>query len=110
MILYEVNLTLDHDIAEEFASWLEPHIKEMVDLPWFQGAKWFTTQPLTDETSKRITWTVHYEATSRQALQDYFDKDAQRMRGDGLTRFEGKFSATRRILSPKMRWATASKA
>ena len=38
------------------------------------------------------------DGLSREDLEEYFQKHADRLRGDGLTRFEGKFTATRRIL------------
>ena len=42
--------------------------------------------------------TVHYRVSDRKKLQDYFDVHAARLRGDGLKRFGGKMTASRRVL------------
>lgn len=42
--------------------------------------------------------TVQYKVASRDALQAYFDVHAARLRGDGIKRFGGKMTASRRIL------------
>ena len=41
---------------------------------------------------------VQYGVRDAQVLQAYFDQHAPRMREDGVARFGGKFSASRRVL------------
>jgi UMP-CMP kinase len=41
---------------------------------------------------------VSYRVESREHLQEYFDVHSKRLRGDGIKRFNGKFTASRRIL------------
>lgn len=97
MVIYEVNLVVDNQIATSFAEWLGIHIEDMLCLPCFESADWYE-QEVKDQSDKKF-WTVHYRAKSREFLQDYFDNYAVKMRGDGLRLFEGKFTAERRILS-----------
>ena len=35
MIIYEVNLTIDPDSAEEYATWLQPHIAHILEIDGF---------------------------------------------------------------------------
>ncbi|MDX1420132.1 MAG: DUF4286 family protein, partial [Rubricoccaceae bacterium] len=67
-------------------------------LDGFLGADWFEVEPEADTRDGRVRWCVQYRLRDRAALQDYFDRHAARLRGDGLTRFEGRFEATRRVL------------
>lgn len=90
--IYEVNLKVDADIKEAYLDWLRPHIQEMLALPSFSDARLFADQD--DQ------WVVQYHAPSREAIDQYINDHAKKMRGDGVNRFAGKFSATRRILRP----------
>lgn len=88
--IYEVNLSVDAAIKQDYLTWLKAHIKEMLDLPCFDRAFLFEDQ--------EGQWVVQYQAQSRQAIDDYLEKYAEKMRGDGTNRFAGQFQATRRIL------------
>ena len=44
-VIYEVNLTVEGVIADEFAGWLHPHIQAMVNLRGFMEAQWFEGVP-----------------------------------------------------------------
>ena len=94
MVIYEVNLAVENDVAEEMATWLRDHIGEMLAIDGFEGAAWYQREAETG----RQQWTVHYRLTGQRALDAYFDEHADRMRQDGLDRFGGRFDATRRIL------------
>jgi hypothetical protein len=54
---------------------------------------------LPEEDDDKVRAVATYVLKDRKALQAYFAEHASRLRGDGMSRFEGKFSATRRILS-----------
>ena len=99
MLIYEVNLTVDPDVASEYRIWLERHIQQILALEGFQAAKFY--QRDSDEAGGNgECWTVHYFMDSRSALNDYYDNHATAMREDGIKRFGGKFSASRRVLEP----------
>ena len=98
MIVYEVNLTVDREIAGEYAAWLEEHIREMLALPGFESAEWLEDVDYDDTEGADPRWTIHYRLNSHDNLTRYFENDAERMRADGLERFGTKFQATRRVL------------
>lgn len=92
-VIYEVNLEVQPEIAANFARWLDAHIKDMLTLPGFVGAK---TYAVTE--TEHPTFCVHYQLVDRAALEAYFQTDAERMRADGLKRFGDAMTASRRIL------------
>ena len=96
MVIYEVNLTVDAEIADDYAAWLGPHIKEILNLDGFLSAEWFEVET---EDEEHVRWCVQYRVKDRTALETYFVEHADRLRGDGLERFGGRFTAERRILS-----------
>ena len=104
VVLYEVNLAVDAEVADAYADWLAPHIGEILRLDGFIGAEWFVVEPEAVEPEAdaaetgRVRWCVQYRLRDRKALQAYFDEHAARLRGDGLARFAGQFTATRRVL------------
>ena len=98
MIVYEVNLTVKRDAADEVAAWLPGHIREMLALPGFESAEWFEDVDYDAEEGADPRWTVHYRLRTHDDLVRYFEEDAERMRADGLERFGGSFEATRRVL------------
>ncbi|WP_412069889.1 DUF4286 family protein [Rubrivirga sp. IMCC43871] len=98
MVIYEVNLAVDADVAEAYAEWLAPHIDEIVALPGFVSADWWAVE---EASPKRVGWCVQYHVADRAALADYFTHHADRLRGDGLARFAGRFHASRRVLLPR---------
>ena len=94
MPIYEVNLFVDNDIAEEMAVWLRTHLREMLDFNGFVESKWYQLDPADD----KQRWVCHYHVEKMQQLQDYLDHHAAAMREDGLKRFGGGFKANRRVL------------
>ncbi len=94
MLLYEVNLHLDADLAGAFEPWLRAHMQEMLAFDGFTRAVRFELEP----TPGTLHWTVHYHVRDRAALQAYLDQHAAAMRTDGARRFGGRFTADRRIL------------
>lgn len=96
-VIYEVNLDVDADIETDYRIWLRDHVAQILTLPGFIDACVFDVvdpQPATG----RIALCVHYRLTSDAALHAYFEQHAPRLRADGLTRFGGKFTASRRVL------------
>ncbi|WIO73051.1 DUF4286 family protein [Porticoccaceae bacterium LTM1] len=99
MLIYEVNLTVNDDVAKEYKAWLKTHIDEILAIDGFHAAKMY--QRDSDEAGGNgECWTIHYFLESREALNNYFDLHAEKMREDGLKRFGGKFSASRKVLEP----------
>lgn len=38
-VIYEVNLDLEREIADQYIAWLKPHIQEIINLPGFVSAE-----------------------------------------------------------------------
>lgn len=98
MIIYEVNLDVNRKVADDFARWLETHIREMLQFEGFVKAHWYERDQESD--AGTICWTTHYQVDSRKLLEDYFENHASDMRADGVNRFGELFTASRRILIP----------
>jgi quinol monooxygenase YgiN len=97
MVIYEVNLAVDAEIAGAYAAWLGPHIEAILALDGFLGAAWFEVEG--DAANGRVRWCVQYRLRDRAALQRYFDEHAARFRAEGAERFGGRFEASRRVLA-----------
>ena len=100
MFLYEVNLTVDISIAGDYAAWLAPHIQQILSFEGFLSARWFE-EDSDDPAVKR--WVVHYYVKDRASLDNYFANHAAGMRRDGLERFPGKFTASRRVMEERFK-------
>lgn len=98
MVIYEVNLTIKHKIAEAYAAWLPGHIREMLALPGFESAAWLSDADFHEEQGADPRWTIHYRLRSHDDFIRYAENDAERMRAEGIERFGKDFEATRRIL------------
>lgn len=92
MIIYEVRISLEPAIAEPYRAWLEPHIREVLGIAGFTGAELLRED---DDTGPVLV--VRYHVASRDALTTYLRDHAARLRQDGLAKFGGRFTATRRV-------------
>ena len=101
MLIYEVNLRVDEEVAEAFAAWLRAHMREMLAFDGFEEARWYRLEP---DTPGQVRWTTHYHVQNAESLDTYLRDHAAAMREDGLKRFGGKFSADRRILEEEARF------
>jgi hypothetical protein len=99
MIVYEVNVHVDADAFADYRAWLDEHVRHMLACPGFESAQIFECRDPQPASGQRDLC-VHYRLTDLAALQRYLRDDAPRMRADGMTRFGGRFSATRRVLAP----------
>ena len=97
VIVYEVNLAIDRDIAAAYRAWLSTHAAEILRLPGFVDARILDVlEPAPDGT--RVAMCVQYTLRDRASLDAYVRDHAPRMRGEGEARFGGRFHATRRVL------------
>ncbi|HVZ40061.1 MAG TPA: DUF4286 family protein [Candidatus Kapabacteria bacterium] len=96
MILYEVNLSVQSDVAAEYLEWLRDHVEQILRLDGFRSATLLAQEGAEDGTR---CFTVHYWLADRASLDAYFANHAAAMRQDGLDRFGNRFTATRRVMS-----------
>jgi hypothetical protein len=94
-ITYEVALEPDAEILGDFEAWLEYHVDEMLALPGFTGASIHKAENPDNGAALRV---VRYQLADRAALARYLEEHAPRMRAEGISRFGGRFRATRRIV------------
>ena len=100
MVVYEVNLSIDREIERDYRAWLDEHVRRILALPGFTGARLFRRDPADEGRSDegRVHLTVQYALVDRAALEAYLEQHAPALRREGLERFPGRFAATRRIL------------
>ena len=99
MVIYEVNIEIPNDIKEDYITWLEPHIKDMVSFDGFIEAKLFEKSNIIPN-GEHIRIVVHYYLESEEALKNYLEQQATKMRSDGNTKFPQQ-KITRRALRLK---------
>lgn len=96
-VVYEVNLAVDREIAAEYRDWLVTHVREMLALPGFTGARLMETVQDQADAAETIFCT-QYELADQAALDEYLRLHSARMRADGINRFGDRFRSTRRVL------------
>ena len=99
MIIYEVNISVDEEIANEYLLWLRKHIDRLLQLDGFLHADCFEAGR---EREGKRELVVHYHLRDRESLEDYLARHADRMRREGTERFPGRFTAFRRVLEPRL--------
>eukprot|EP01084_Bolivina_argentea_P175452 303833_1 len=109
-VIYEVNLEIQKEYAEEYMNWLRPHIMDMLEFSGFISCTINDFERVKEYNDPNITAKViTYRVRSRQDLQKYFDKQAAKMRGQGTNKFAGKFKAWRRVIAPKEKYEILAK-
>ena len=97
MIIYEVNLFVKRDIEAAFRAWLDAHVREVIALPGFTGARVLERIEPPCAADEVVVCT-QYRLTDSAALETYLRDHAARMRADGVARFGDSFRAERRVL------------
>jgi hypothetical protein len=98
-VVYEVNLEVDGEVADAFRGWLRDHVRELLALPGFVGARVFEVRDPVPE-GGRVGLCVQYRLRDGTALQAYLRDHAPRMREAGVAKFGSRFRAARRVLAP----------
>ena len=88
MLIYNVTINIDDAVHDEWLTWMETHILEVLDTGKFISAKF--TQVLVDEEMEGKTYSVQYTVNSREDLEAYYKEDADNLRIQGLKKFGDK--------------------
>ena len=88
MYIYNVTLSIDESIHEEWLQWIHRHIPEVLATGKFISAK--LTQVLIEEEMGGVTYSVQYKAKSREDLDKYYKEDANKLQSDGIRKFADK--------------------
>lgn len=95
MLLYEVTVNVDPEIADDFLAWLTRHVDEMRALEPIDDAWMYRS---IEEDDGVVVFVSTYAMADHAAYRRYLEEFAPAMRGDGKTRFGDRFTATRRVL------------
>ncbi len=97
MIIYNVTVKVDLDIANEWVAWIkEEHIPDLLGLGLFTDAR--LCKILMQDESDGETYTAQYFCKSMSEYNSYIDNHAEEMRAKGMERFGDKFVAFRTIM------------
>jgi len=96
MIVYNVTVKVDNDILEDWLTWIQSHMPEVVDTGCFTGYSFF--ELLDPKVDEHRTFVAQYFANSEADYERYINEFASEMREDGLMKFGDKFTAFRSIL------------
>ncbi|MDX1461752.1 MAG: DUF4286 family protein [Marinirhabdus sp.] len=93
MIIYNVTVNIDASVHDQWLSWIKAHIPQVLATGHFTDAK--LTKVLVEEEMGGTTYSIQYRATSREALDTYYEKDSERLRKEGMELFADKMLAFR---------------
>ena len=94
-VVYEVTLRVQPAIAAEYATWLDAHVRQILALPGFTGARVSRQHDAGDDA---VVFCCHYGLRDMAALDAYLRDHAPALRSDGIARFGDRFTASRRVL------------
>jgi hypothetical protein len=92
MYIYNVTINIEESAHEEWLTWIQEHIQDVLATGRFASAK--LTQVLVEE-EMGITYSVQYTANTREDLDEYYRVDAPKLRSDGMKKFASKMVAFR---------------
>ena len=87
MILYEVNLSISNEIADDYMAWLKPHIHAMLKFEGFIKAELYQNAEQEDGKTNIV---ASYYVDNENNLQSYINEMSADMRADGIKRFGDK--------------------
>ena len=91
MIVYEVTATVRQELRAEFESYMRTaHVRDLLDTGHFKGAEMAI--------SDGGVYKIRYWAEDREALEDYFGSEGERLREDFLNHFPDGIEISREVL------------
>jgi hypothetical protein len=97
MMLYNVTLNVEEDMAADFEQWMkETHIPQVMATGHFQSYRFLKL--LDQEYGEGITFAVQYLMADRNTLEDYQAFHGPRLRQETLQRYGDKCVAFRTLL------------
>lgn len=92
MYIYNVTINIDDSAHNEWLTWIESHITDVLNTGKFTSAK--LTQVLVEEEMGGKTYSIQYAANTREDLDNYYKFDADELRKSG-SKFADKMIAFR---------------
>ena len=97
MIIYNVTLNVNHEVHDEWVTWMkEIHIPHVMSTGLFTGHTFLKL--LGDHDTGGVTYAVQYRCNSMDDYNTYNEKFAPALRQEGLAKFPDQFTAFRTLL------------
>ncbi|RMD72128.1 MAG: DUF4286 family protein [Bacteroidetes bacterium] len=97
MIIYNVTVKVDADVADEWLEWMrQVHIPDVMATGYFEGYKLLHLYGHDDE--QGITYAIQYQCKDLDTLARYQETEAPRLQRAHAERFKDKYVAFRTIL------------
>ena len=97
MILYNVTVNVDSDLASEWLDWMKGHhIPKVISTGCFSGYK--ILRLLTEVENSGITYSIQYQMKDLAAYEYYSREYAPALQREHSLKYEGKFVAFRTLL------------
>ena len=88
MYIYNVTINISDDVHNEWLTWMETHILDVLNTGKFISAKF--TQVLVEEEMGGKTYSIQYTANTKEDLEDYYKEDAENLRMESAKKFGDK--------------------
>jgi hypothetical protein len=85
MVIYNVTSNLAQSLEEEWLEFTREHIAQVLGTGLFMDAR--LTRVLVEENDGSSTFSIQYKASSREALEIYYDKHASAFRKVAVDKF-----------------------
>ena len=97
MILYNVTVSIDPEIQEDWLQWMRSiHIPDVINTGCFIEGKF---SRIHGEEEGGVTYSVMYLSPSQEVYEEYQSTHAPRLQKEHTDRYAGKFAAFRTILN-----------
>jgi hypothetical protein len=97
MILYNVTVSIDPAIADEWLEWMRSrHIPDVMATGCFLESR---ISRVHGEEEGGLTYAITYLSPSQEKMEEYRDMHAPELQKEHSDRFAGRFAAFRTILS-----------
>jgi hypothetical protein len=97
MILYNVTVSIDPEIQEDWLQWMRStHIPDVINTGCFIEGK---ISRIHGEEEGGVTYSVMYLSPSQEVYEEYQSMHAPRLQKEHTDRYAGKFAAFRTILN-----------
>lgn len=97
MILYNVTVSVDESVHEEWVKWMrEVHIPDVLATGCFTESR---LSRILAEEDGGVTFSVMYLSPSQEKYDEYQQTHAPKLQAEHSSRFNGKFAAFRTLLN-----------
>jgi len=96
MIIYNVTVSIDDEVHDEWVSWMkDTHIPDVMNTGFFVENKMCRVISHQEEGN---SYSIQYTCEDMKTLHQYQAQHAQRLQAEHSAKYEGKFAAFRTLL------------